>query len=243
MRDKTRDLLIEDGCIGVFGCQSFHGMDVLSAYLATGQWVSLVGGVDQRTSARGDEVALTVNRVMSEGMRMAVQINAESVRLDDAGEVFDINLVDGVMTNDHQPIIRRHRLESTRQPCGLGTAILRENVLVELAGSFEVVVGAGQRAGRVGRAAWIPVLLVRIAVILNARTCIQDDHSHVVAARQVDSLRVVSRRQVPNTVDLAVVNLCLDIITILMIAECVVPGGLQRGVLVWLHEIHVDLVV
>lgn len=77
---------------------------------------------------------------------MAVQVEIESGVLKDRGEVLDVGLVDGMMSDNNSPIAIRDALHGALKPIKLGSTILGDNVGMEFARAFEVVIRVAGKA-------------------------------------------------------------------------------------------------
>mmetsp|Transcript_97474 Transcript_97474/g.303610 ORF Transcript_97474/g.303610 Transcript_97474/m.303610 type:complete len:231 (-) Transcript_97474:545-1237(-) len=95
--------------------------------------VVLVRRVDHAPSAAGDVGLLTVHGVVLEVVHVAVEVEVETVILDDRHEVLLVDLVGRVVAHDDEPIVLVHRVDLLLQPLELRRAVLLHNVLVEAA--------------------------------------------------------------------------------------------------------------
>lgn len=85
MSSKASNLLIEDSLIRVAGPRAYLLLDqrvnVFALRTEQGQIVTLISSIDKSPSSSGDIRPSMVDGVLSESMRMAIEINAEAMVL------------------------------------------------------------------------------------------------------------------------------------------------------------------
>mmetsp|Transcript_9706 Transcript_9706/g.27387 ORF Transcript_9706/g.27387 Transcript_9706/m.27387 type:complete len:226 (-) Transcript_9706:98-775(-) len=160
--------------------------------------------------------------------------------MDDRHEVLHVDLVSWMMAYNDEPVVLVHRVNLLLKPIILDTAILRHDVLVELA--WALLNGIARREFLAAR---IPSRGARRPVGGDAWVRVKDDEGQVLACCKLDPLRVVAGGHVPAFcwINLRELHLRVDIVAILVVAQDGVPRDLQSLGCVDGSVILADLVV
>mmetsp|Transcript_16642 Transcript_16642/g.37495 ORF Transcript_16642/g.37495 Transcript_16642/m.37495 type:complete len:246 (+) Transcript_16642:614-1351(+) len=141
------------------------------------------------------------------------------------------------MADDDDPVVVRDGVERLLEPCVLGTAVLRDDVVVEVALPVGRVL-----ALTVPPRTRVPTLRVLAPVRRDARVAIDEDESGVVRVCQLQPFRVVVGRKLPAIVVWGLVaELRLHVVGIVVVAEDAVPRDVQRWICEYVLKINFPL--